>query len=70
MHPQVINGLFDELEKMGGIVSKVLADAANHPVKYLGRAKTWDDSKKNDFNDAIKRGYPAGWVALGMRPNQ
>jgi hypothetical protein len=70
----MIIGLFNELEKIGGLVDravgKVLSSAANRPLPFLGRAMMLDEAKKTDFHDAVRRGYPASWVALGMRPRE
>jgi len=63
--------LFDELEKIGGILDKVLARAMDRPIPILSRVYSADErSKRPDFRNALEEGYPAGWVTHNMRPRQ
>jgi len=70
-------GLFDELEKIGGsldIASKaatgIIGKAVQHPGASYWRYKQQKKglSKHEQTMLALKYGYPAGWVAMDMRP--
>ena len=62
----------DEMEKIAlvGAASAVLAKSIQHPMSaYMGvRRVQKGKSKHEQTMEALRRGYPAGWVAMGMRP--
>lgn len=63
---------FDEMEKIAlvGAASALLAHSIKHPTQaYMGVHRIREGKKKHEQTmEALKQGYPAGWVALGMRP--
>ena len=69
-----ITGLFDELEKIGGVtdylIGKGVETTLKHPGMVYWRGKQMKEgaNKHRQMMQAVKHGYPAGWVALGMRP--
>lgn len=75
-----LTSFFDEMEKIavlgwipgaGGRVSAaVLAKSIEHPMgAYMGvRRIKKGKGKHRQTMEALRRGYPAGWVSLGMRP--
>lgn len=74
---KVISGLFDELEKIGAVSDlvargalKVTEQAVKHPgaVYWRHRQQKEGLSKHQQTLLALKYGYPAGWVSLGMKP--
>lgn len=75
-------GLFDELEKIGGLLARgaagllgrgttgIAAKAVQHPGAAYWRFKQQSEglSKHKQTMLALKHGYPAGWVSMNMRP--
>lgn len=72
-----LSAFFDELEKLGA-VSDLLARGAvrvgEQAVKHPGAAYWRTRQQKKGLSKheqtmlALKHGYPAGWVSLGIRP--
>lgn len=61
MNP-LLHGFFDELEKIADVPRGLLA-------MYLGAGRVKKGVRRHEeMMRAIREGYPAGWVALGMRP--
>lgn len=73
-----LESFFDELEKVGGavdravtgVLDKVIGKTVQHPSMAAWRLHQLEEgsSKHRETMNALKQGYPAGWVALGMRP--
>jgi hypothetical protein len=77
MNGNTLFGLFSELEKIGGPLDALLtggtavaSTAVKHPGMAYWRYKQQKKglSKHEETMLALKHGYPAGWVGLGMRP--
>lgn len=73
----MLSGFFDELEKIGAVSDlvargalKVTEQAAKHPGAAYWRYRQQKKglSKHQQTLLALKYGYPAGWVSLGMEP--
>jgi hypothetical protein len=68
----ILEAFFDEMEKIAlvGAASAVLAKSIQHPLAaYAGvRRIKKGKSKHEQTMEALRRGYPAGWVSMGMRP--
>lgn len=68
-----LDSFFDEIEKIGDIgsvMSAILGKTIQHPGQAFYRVKQVDEGvgRHKAMVNALERGYPAGWVALGMRP--
>lgn len=78
MNDGTLFGFFNELEKIGGLGAEILGragtalagTAAKNPGLAYWRYKQQKEglTKHQQTMQALKAGYPAGWVALGMRP--
>lgn len=78
MNDDTLQGFFNELEKIAGLTTELLArgaaGAAGKAVQYPGAAYWRYKQQKEGLSKhqqtmlALKHGYPAGWVAMGMRP--
>ena len=68
----MLESFFDEMEKIAllGAASAILAKSVEHPMgAYMGVRRIKKGRKKHrETMEALRRGYPAGWVSLGMRP--
>ena len=63
---EYLPGFMDELEKIAGIRWDRGLLAA-----HLGHEKVREGTRRHEeMMRAIKEGYPAGWVALGMKPKR
>jgi len=79
MNSITVFGLFNELEKLGGIPTEILLrgatgvarTAVQHPTTAYWRFKQQSEglSKHKQTMLALKHGYPAGWVSMNMRPS-
>jgi hypothetical protein len=68
-----LESFFDEFEKIGGVagaLEKLIGKTVEHPGMAARRLHQLEEgsSKHRETVNALKQGYPAGWVALGMRP--
>lgn len=63
-----------DTEKSAGLVGHVIKNVAKDPTKafiaYRGTKKKREGKREHQkIMHALRSGYPAGWVALGMRPH-
>lgn len=67
-----LTSFFDEMEKIAilGAGAAILGKSIEHPMgAYMGVRRIKKGREKHrETMRALKQGYPAGWVALGMRP--
>lgn len=77
MQDATIAGFFSELEKLAGPVDLLLrgatgtlGKAVEHPGMAYWRYKQQKKglSKHEQTMAALRHGYPAGWVSMGIRP--
>jgi len=70
MTKDTVLGLFDELEKIGGLGTAIAAKAVQHPGAAYWRFHQQKKglSKHKQTLLALKHGYPVGWVSMNMRP--
>ena len=77
MIPATVTGLLDELGQLklaGHFSEKFLEAVIRHPVRLAAKKQNADYQGQRSrhfvrsLNEAVEEGYPAGWVALGMRP--
>lgn len=65
-----LNGFFDELEKIGGLLTETLIkNVARNPVKYYAANERMKKGlqRHRETMEALERGTPAGWVPMGMQ---
>lgn len=68
-----LDSFFDEMEKIA-VLPSLTAALAGQAIKYPGmvgwRLHQIDQgiARHRAMTNAVEQGYPAGWVALGMRP--
>lgn len=70
-----LESFFDEFEKiadLGSLAATLVGQTIKHPGQALYRTKQLDEgiARHRAMTNALEQGYPAGWVALGMRPRQ
>lgn len=65
---QHLEGFFDELEKIGGLVDAFIKNVATNPVKYYAadRRMSKGMARHRQAVEALENNTPAGWGPLGM----
>jgi hypothetical protein len=68
----IMEALFDELEKIGGLTEAIVENLIQNPLKYVAASNRWDKgvSRHKKTMEALKYPYPASWALLGMRPTE
>ena len=67
-----LHGFLDELAKIGGVSNFVLRKLLTNPAALYGRTERMSQGVR-EHEETLRaldprNPYPAGWVALGMKP--
>lgn len=68
-----MKGFLDELGKLklaGKLSEGIVESLLRQPGRWINTKYQVERGRglQQGFQEAIEQGYPAGWVALGMRP--